>query len=128
MRRIRIPRRRLALALGAVLAVAALAPMDAPARGPLYGSTYASKITNKLWRGVGNTFFCWLEVPIEINREIQNTDPFTGLFTGLGRGIWFTGRRLGLGVTDVVTFPVDVFNNNYQSIQREEFPFIDEVE
>lgn len=128
MRRIRIPRRRLALALGAVLAVASLAPTVAPARGPLYGSTYASKITNKLWRGVGNTFFCWLEVPIEINREIQNTDPFTGFFTGLGRGIWFTGRRLGLGVTDVVTFPVDVFNNNYQSIQREEFPFIDEVE
>jgi len=128
MRRPRYSSRRIIGALGLVLALAAIAPTPTPARGPLYGSTYASKITNKLWRGAGNTLFCWLEVPIEINREIQNTDPFTGFFVGTGKGLWYTVRRLGLCVTDFATFPVDVFNNNYQSIQRTEFPFIDEVE
>lgn len=123
-----ITRTRLALA-GAVMALAlCAAPTGTPARGPLYGTTYPSKITGKLWGGVSNVFFCWCEIPIEINREIQNTDPFTGSVVGLGRGLWFTGQRLVLGVVDVVTFPVDVYSNNYRSVQRTDFPFIDEVE
>lgn len=114
------------LALGAALLF--VSPGDAEARGPLYGSTYASKVTGKLWGGVSNVLFCWCEIPIEINREIQNTDPFTGSVVGLGRGIWFTAQRFGLGVVDVVTFPVDIYRNNFTSIQRTEFPFIDEVD
>ncbi len=105
-----------------------IAPQFAQARGPLYRTTYPSKITYKLWSGVGNVFFSWCEVPIEINREIQNTDPFTGTFVGLGKGFWYTGRRFVLGAVDVVTFPVDLYGNNWQSIQRTEFPFIEEVE
>lgn len=117
-------------ATAAALAVAAFVSMTsvADAAGPLYGSTYPSKITNKLGRGLGNTVFCWVEIPLEINEEVQNTDPFTGFFVGGGKGIWYTIRRLGLGVVDIVTFPIDVYGNNYQSIQRTEFPFIDEVE
>ena len=121
-------RSRLLIAALFVAVLFAVAPVSSPARGPLYGTTYASKITGKLWSGISNSLFCWVEIPIEINREIQNTDPFTGTFVGLGRGAWFTVRRLGLGLADVFTFPVDVYDNNYQSIQRTEFPFIDEVE
>jgi putative exosortase-associated protein (TIGR04073 family) len=116
------------LIAGATCAAALIAPSQAEARGPLYGATYPSKVTGKLWRGISNTAFCWVEIPIEINREIQHTDPFTGVCVGLGRGVWFTGQRLVLGVVDVVTFPVDVYGNNYGSKQRTEFPFIDEVE
>lgn len=114
-----------------VLIACALAvglPTIGSATGPLYGSTYPSKVTGKLWRGLSNTLFCWVEVPLEINEEIQDTDPFTGFFVGFGKGLWFTGRRLVLGVVDIVTFPVDIYSNNYQSVQRTEFPFIDEVE
>ena len=100
----------------------------APAAGPLYRSTYASKTTNKLGRGLGNVLFCWAEVPLEVNREIQNTDPVTGIAVGGSNGLYYTGRRLVLGLVDVVTFPVDIYGNNYQSVQRTEFPFIDEVE
>lgn len=96
--------------------------------GPLYGSTYPSKSLSKLGRGAGNVLFCWAEVPIEVNREMQNTDIVSGLAVGLGQGIWHTGRRFVLGAVDVVTFPIDVYGNNYQSIQRTEFPFIDDVE
>jgi putative exosortase-associated protein (TIGR04073 family) len=114
------------LALGALLAV--VAPSAAQARGPLYGTTYPSKVTGKLWGGVSNVVFCWVEMPIEIIREIQNTDPFTGSVVGFFTGLWYTVRRFGLGLVDVVTFPLDVYGNNYQSIQRTDFPFIDEVE
>lgn len=103
-------------------------PTPSPAKGPLFGSTYPSKVTSKFWRGTGNVLFCWVEIPLEINREIQNTDPFTGSLQGLFQGFYFTGRRLVLGAADMVTFPVDVYGNNFQSIQRSEFPFIDEVE
>ena len=114
------------MALGLVLCLALMGP--ALAVGPLYGSTYPSKITSKLGRGLGNLLFCWVEIPIEINEEIQNTDPVTGTAVGLGEGLFYTVQRLGLSVVDIVTFPIDVYGNNYQSIQRTEFPFIDEVE
>lgn len=113
-----------ALVLGAVLAVS----VPVTATGPLYRTTYPSKITDKFGRGLGNMFFCWAEVPLEINREIQNTDPVSGSLVGFGQGVWFSARRFGLGFVDVVTFPIDVYGNNFQSVQRTEFPFIDEVE
>lgn len=112
----------------AFLAMAMMAPSIADARGPLYRTTYPSKVTHKFWSGAGNALFCWVEIPIEINEEIQNTDPFTGTLVGFGTGLWFTVQRLGLGVVDMVTCPFDIYGNNYQSIQRTEFPFIDEVE
>jgi len=118
----------LAAVLAAALALTAIAPHQAQATGPYYRETYPSKIFSKLWGGVSNVLFCWCEIPLEIRREIDNTDPFTGVVVGLGRGAWYTGRRAVLGVVDVVTFPVDIHDNNYQSVQRTEFPFIDEVE
>ncbi|MBI1290420.1 exosortase system-associated protein, TIGR04073 family [bacterium] len=113
-------------ALGLVFSLALMVP--ASAVGPLYGSTYPSKITSKLGRGIGNLLFCWVEIPIEVNEEIQNTDPVTGTVVGIGEGLFYTVQRLGLSVVDIITFPIDVYGNNYQSIQRTEFPFIDEVE
>lgn len=111
-----------------VLLVALVAPAFATKTGPLYRTTYPSKITNKLGRGLGNMLFCWVEIPIEINQEIQNTDLVTGSIVGFGVGLFRTGQRFVLGAVDVVTFPVDIYGNNYQSVQRSEFPFIDEVE
>lgn len=113
------------------LAVLGMLLSAAPAhagRGPLYGLTYPSKIGGKLWRGVSNIAGCWLEYPVEINKHVQNTDPLSGPVVGVVTGTWYTVRRFGLGVVDAVTFPIDVYGNNYQSIQRSEFPFIDEVD
>jgi putative exosortase-associated protein (TIGR04073 family) len=122
----RIPHLLATLVLVAGLAM--FATSSANATGPLWGSTYPSKITNKLGNGLGNIFFCWAEVPYELNHEIQNTDPLTGSVTGFGQGIYYTGQRLVLGVVDVFTFPFDLYDNNYQSVQRTKFPFIDEAE
>ena len=116
------------LVLGTACALTLGAVVPAFASGPLYLSTYPSKITNKLGRGLGNVLFCWAELPLEINQEIQDTDPVTGLAVGGGQGIYYTGQRLVLGLVDIVTFPVDIYGNNYQSVQRTQFPFIDEVD
>ena len=125
--RTRTPLRLLTATLAVTVLVAAAAPAFA-GRGPLYGSTYPSKVGGKLGRGLGNVFFCWMEFPLEINRETQNTDPVSGTAVGLGQGLWYTARRFALGAVDILTFPIDTYGNNYQSIQRTEFPFIDEVE
>jgi putative exosortase-associated protein (TIGR04073 family) len=85
-------------------------------------------MTHKLWRGLVNIPFCVSEIPIEINREVQNYDPFGGTLKGLTQGFYYTGVRLVWAVHDVVTFPIDTLGNNYGSKMRSEFPFIDETE
>lgn len=120
--------RTLAVTAMVALVLAVVAPAFATSTGPLYRTTYPSKISNKLGRGLGNMLFCWVEIPIEINQEVQNTDLVTGSIVGFGLGLFRTGQRFVIGAVDVVTFPVDIYGNNYQSVQRTEFPFIDEVE
>lgn len=120
------PKHLLAASLAAGFLVLAAAPVLAT--GPLYRTTYVSKVSNKLGRGLGNMLFCWAEIPLEVNQNIQNTAPVPGTVSGLGEGFWYTGQRFVLGLVDVVTCPVDVYGNNFQSVQRTEFPFIDEVE
>src|SRR6056297_1370202 len=102
-------RQRFLLAAVAFAVLVAFTPNHADAGGPLYRTTYPSKITHKMWSGVGNMLFSWCEIPIEINREIQNTDPFTGSVVGFGQGLWYTGQRFVLGLVDTVTFPVDIY-------------------
>lgn len=116
-----------ALLCGMVLALlAALVPTPAQA-GPLYRTNRLSRMTHKFWRGVVNIPFSVVEIPIEINREVQNYDPFGGTVRGLGQGTYRTGERLLWAVVDVVTFPVDIWGNNYGTKMRSEFPFLDET-
>lgn len=119
-------RRVLALTVCAA-ALATLAPTPAPAAGPLYRTTPYSRITHKFLRGLINIPFCVTEIPIEINREWRSYDPVGGTLKGLVQGFYFTGERLVLAVVDVVTFPIDVWGNNYGTKMRSEFPFIDET-
>jgi putative exosortase-associated protein (TIGR04073 family) len=112
-------RRLLVLAMvGFALSLAA--PL--PARGPLYEHSEAARMTRKLTRGVMNVLFCWCEIPDHINQDARNTDFFTGVITGTGKGIIAGGRRLALGLFDVFTFPVEI-PQNYQDLQQTEFVF-----
>ncbi len=113
----------LALAVG-LLCVVQPRPADA---GPLYRTSRFSRMTHKLWRGLVNIPFCFVEIPIEINREVQNYDPFGGICKGLAQGVYYTGHRLVWAVHDVVTFPFDDLRNNYGTKMRSEFPFLDET-
>lgn len=95
---------RTALVISALL-VFLLTTITAEATGPLYKTTTASRITNKFLTGVINIPMCFMEIPKQINRNIQNTDPFTGTITGLGEGSLDTVKRLGYGVFEVFTCP-----------------------
>jgi len=116
--------RVLLLAIG-IGFLCAFTPRSADA-GPLYRTTGFSRMTHKLWRGLVNIPFCITEIPIEINREVQNYDPFGGTVLGLGKGLYYTGHRLVFACVDVVTFPFPL-GNNYGTKMRSEFPFIDET-
>ena len=116
--------RALLLAMG-LSVLCAWSPQPAEA-GPLYRTTRFSRMTHKLWRGLVNIPFCFTEIPIEINREVQNLDPFGGTVKGLAQGVYYTGHRLVFAAVDVVTFPF-ALGNNYGTQMRSEFPFLDET-
>ena len=77
------------------------------ARGPFYPESTGAKKSRKFARGFVNTLFFWAEIPKEVNRDWQNVDPLTGVFTGTGKGIYKGGQRFGAGVYEMVTFRKD---------------------
>jgi putative exosortase-associated protein (TIGR04073 family) len=97
------------------------------ATGPLYETSRASKITRKLLRGIGNICFCLVEIPLEINKEIQKLDFFTGFFTGLGKGVVQSWKRAVSGCWEVLTFPIEI-PEDYRPIIEPEFPMMDVVD
>jgi putative exosortase-associated protein (TIGR04073 family) len=85
------------------------------ARGPFYSESIPARSSRKFTRGLLNTVFFWAEVPKEVNRDWQNVDPLTGVFTGTGKGIYKGAQRFGAGIYEMVTFPIDS-PANYQPI------------
>ncbi|MFP4382273.1 MAG: exosortase system-associated protein, TIGR04073 family [Candidatus Sumerlaeia bacterium] len=62
------------------------------------------KLTGKLWRGLNNTLFGWVEVPKHIIKGVVKTDPFTGTIVGFVKGVGYGVVRTGVGVFEMVTF------------------------
>ncbi len=89
---------------GAVVALA----LSAWGRGPFYDESVPARSGRKFLRGLTNTVFCWVEVPKEISRDWQNVDPLSGVVTGTGRGVFKGVQRLGAGLFEMATFPIDV--------------------
>ncbi|NUP88200.1 MAG: exosortase system-associated protein, TIGR04073 family [Candidatus Sumerlaeia bacterium] len=104
-----------------------LAVPTVPATGPLYEHSRSARMTRKLGRGVLNVLFFWCEIPHHINQDARNTDFFTGVLTGTGKGIVAGGRRLVLGLYDVFTFPVEI-PRNYEDVQQTEFVFESDID
>lgn len=97
------------------------------ARGPFYDESVPARAGRKFLRGVTNTLFFWTEIPKEINRDWQNVDPLSGVVTGTGRGVFKGVQRLGAGLYEVVTFPIDV-PAKYQPVMYPETPMEDGVD
>jgi putative exosortase-associated protein (TIGR04073 family) len=85
------------------------------ARGPFYSESVPARASRKFARGFLNTVFFWAEVPKEVNRDWQNVDPLTGVFTGTGKGLYKGAQRFGAGIYEMATFPCDS-PANYQPI------------
>lgn len=62
----------------------------------------------KFGRGAVNVLTCWTEIPRNVAIEWQRTDPASGFFLGVGKGIGYGYARFMGGVFDMVTFPFPV--------------------
>ena len=82
-----------------------ISPLYADGAGPLYGTNQASRISNKLLRGIINIPLCVMEIPKSINTHVKNTDIFTGTFVGMGEGAYKSSKRLCYGIFETATFP-----------------------
>jgi len=57
-------------------------------------------------RGVVNVLTSWIELPKQIHMGSQETNPISGLGLGLLKGAGLTVLRGGVGVYEVLTFPI----------------------
>ena len=79
--------------------------------GPL---EYAESTITKLGRGIENIVYSPVEIPVNMYKQAQkveanggnNSSISVGYFTGLIVGIGFTVARIGVGVAEIVSFPV----------------------
>ncbi|MGI8907338.1 MAG: exosortase system-associated protein, TIGR04073 family [Candidatus Sumerlaeaceae bacterium] len=110
--------------VGVAIALAMIVTVPTMARGPFYPESTAARKSRKFARGFVNTLFFWAEIPKEVNRDWQNVDPLTGVFTGTAKGVYKGGQRFGAGVYEMVTFRKDQ-PANYQPIVYPELPLED---
>ena len=86
-------------------AKAEISGKESPRTGyPMRGLWLLPKMTRKLFRGVHNVCFGWVEVPKNIIIEGVKTDPFTGTIVGTVLGAVKTVERTGVGAIEVLTF------------------------
>ena len=69
-------------------------------------SSYGADIGNKALNGFTNIFTSWLEIPKNIINTTNESNIFWGLSGGTAKGIINMAGRVGVGVTDVITFPL----------------------
>jgi putative exosortase-associated protein (TIGR04073 family) len=62
----------------------------------------------KFGRGAVNVLTCWTEIPRNVALEWQRTDPASGFFLGVGKGLGYGYTRFVGGVYDMVTFAFPV--------------------
>ena len=64
----------------------------------------------KLGRGIANVAFSPLELPMKWNEVGNEMGGIAGITWGTLKGVCFVIARIGVGVTDIVTFPVPLPN------------------
>lgn len=103
------------LLVGAVLMSG---PVPAYAEEDVSGHNHCGR---KLCRGVGNTLFGWMEVPLYIRTVSEEESAVAGIccgtVIGLGRAV---GRTL-IGVVEIATFPFPMPNKGYGPLIEPEF-------
>jgi putative exosortase-associated protein (TIGR04073 family) len=65
---------------------------------------YENSPVNKLGRGLINTATCWAEIPGEVARVSNETNPAIGFTLGVVQGTINTLIRGAMGIVDTLTF------------------------
>lgn len=99
----------LGLALALTLAACVYAEED---NATINGNeiNYDQSPVNKLGRGLVNTATCWSEIPNEIMKTSEKTDPVVGCTVGTVKGIVTTVVRGFTGLFEAVTFFVPPYD------------------
>jgi len=71
---------------------------------------YKDSPANKLGRGLINTATCWTEIPGEMARISNETDPLVGSTIGLFQGTFLALVRGLTGLYDTLTFAVPPYD------------------
>ena len=69
-------------------------------------SAWAQDPIHKMGRGVVNVLTSWIELPKQVHMGSQEANPISGLGLGLLKGAGLTVLRGGVGVYEVLTFPI----------------------
>ena len=95
-----------ALMVMGVFAVTSLDAQQLTAAPEAEKGAFILKPLEKLGRGISNVAFGVLEVPIQMNYVKNRAGGIAGLTYGTLRGLAFFVARVGVGVLEIVTFPV----------------------
>ena len=60
----------------------------------------------KLGRGTSNVFFSLFEIPYNLGKQFERTDPVGAVPAGILKGTLWTVLRAVAGVVDIATFPI----------------------
>lgn len=115
----------LTLAILTLLAIARSA--SAASNGPAEmhrNQSDTGKMFHKLGRGVVNVFTCWVEIPRQIAKEWEKTDPVSGFAVGAAKGIGWGFARFASGIYETFTFPLPV-PPDYAPLMEPEFVVTD---
>ena len=85
---------------------------------------WAQDPIHKMGRGLVNVLTGWLELPIHLNLGWQSHSPVTGAALGLITGAGRTVLRTGVGLYEVVTFPIPIpkgFASPYEGMALSEY-------
>ncbi len=67
---------------------------------------WAQDPIHKAGRGLANLLTGWIELPKELDMGRRQENPLTGIAGGLFKGVTLGLLRTGVGVYEILTFPV----------------------
>lgn len=100
-----------------VLATAALADIQDPPSNE-YGPT------RKLGRGISNVLFGWSELPTAVAKINEREGNSAGAGYGVVRGVGRSFARFGVGIYEVLLWPLPVSRGSYMPILPDNVRFI----
>lgn len=83
-------------------------------------SALADDAGRKLGRGLANTFFGIVEIPIQVQRTNEAEGGGAAITWGVCRGIGHFFMREGVGIYEILTFPIP-YPRYYEPILHPEF-------
>jgi putative exosortase-associated protein (TIGR04073 family) len=107
--------------LGLLLVLSVLLPLPAFAQDGYQDAPTGQNALRKLCRGVANVLFGIVEIPNQITKVTAAHGGGAGVTYGVGKGVVRWIEREGVGIYDVVTFPVPV-PKGYKPVMKPEFP------